>query len=152
MADAFNFCHKKGVVHADIKPSNIIIMKNFKEIRVIDFGIAKMAVLSSPSMTSEFTVGSPDYMAPEYIKKKKTDYLTDIYSFGLVMYKMISGGFPFDENDILLRLRENPLNISALVPEINQELSKIIMKCIQRESTNRFQTFDEIYNDLKSIN
>ncbi|MBN2143091.1 MAG: serine/threonine protein kinase, partial [Candidatus Aureabacteria bacterium] len=87
MADALNYCHQKGIIHRDIKPSNIFIVNNNRFVKLIDFGIAKNQDMTGLTR-SDVTLGSASYMAPEQLKSNSSGVHSDIYSFGLVLYKM----------------------------------------------------------------
>ncbi len=150
MADAFKYCHEKGIIHRDIKPANMIVVNNFKLVKVLDFGIAK-----DPNRTGltqlNVSIGSPLYMAPEQMKDNLCGVPSDIYSFGLTLYKMGAGDLPFESGDLVSRLTTLPKPILQYNPELNKLLASLIMKCIEKEPRARFESFEQIRNILIKI-
>lgn len=150
MADAFKYCHEKGIIHRDIKPANMIVINNFKLVKVVDFGIAK-----DPNRTGltqlNVSIGSPLYMAPEQMKENISGIPSDIYSFGLTLYKMGAGDLPFESGDLLSRLTTVPKPILQFNPELNKLLASLIMKCIEKDPKARFENFEQIRNILIKI-
>lgn len=147
MSDAFKYCHSKGIIHRDIKPANVLIINSLRNAKVVDFGIAKDPTQEGLTQIN-ISVGSPQYMAPEQIKENKCSTYSDIYSFGLTLYKMATGTLPFDSNDMIARLSTIPRSVATLNPNINKLLSSLIMKCIELDPKNRFENFEQVRNVL----
>ena len=154
ICEALEHAHNEKIVHRDIKPHNIIIKKN-NIVKVADFGIAK-AVTAKTMINNDFAMGSAHYLSPEQARGGYIDEKSDIYSLGIVMYEMATGKVPFTgENPVSVAIKH--LNETAIPPEINnknipQELSGIIMKCINKKQIERYDSVSEIISDLKKTN
>lgn len=152
---ALSHIHSKGVVHRDIKTKNIIVLQN-SFIKITDFGIASISGIDDET---EEVRGTALYMSPEQIKGNKTDTRTDIYSFGIVMYEMLTGVLPFtsnkekadDRNEEILQkhLREAPVKPSSYAPNLPSALEQIVLKAMSKLPVNRFQSCDEILRYMK---
>ncbi|MBQ6860122.1 MAG: Stk1 family PASTA domain-containing Ser/Thr kinase [Clostridia bacterium] len=145
--------HKNHIVHRDIKPHNIIITKDGVA-KVTDFGIAK-AVSNSTINAHGMTMGSVHYFSPEQARGGYTDEKTDIYSLGVVLYEMTTGKVPFDaDSPVSVALKhlqetaEEPISINKDIPE---SLNGIIVKAMQKEVANRYQSADAMYSNLTKI-
>lgn len=145
---ALQYAHEKGIIHRDIKPANILLT-NDDVIKISDFGIAK-----SIQSTTEVTkvgeiVGTPLYMSPEQITSFQVDFRADIYSLGVVMYEMITGSPPFIEGDITF----HHMNTTPEPPKYcSPELETIIMKCLQKKLSLRYQSISEIVEVFMKTN
>jgi len=160
VAQALGFAHKLGIVHRDIKPGNIILTSNEQgqeTAKVLDFGIAKLREAvegAKPGMTmTGMVVGTPLYMSPEQFMGKKAgqeiDGRTDLYSLGVVLYQMVTAQLPF-EGDTLYSLMMQHMEGNVrppheLVPELQipESLSLVILKAIDKDRDQRFQTAEE---------
>jgi serine/threonine protein kinase/Tfp pilus assembly protein PilF len=146
--------HKLGVIHRDLKPSNIMIDK-LGNAKVMDFGIARF--LKAKGLTGAgVIIGTPEYMSPEQAEAKETDHRSDIYSLGIVLYEMLTGQIPF-EGDTPLSIAmkhkgEIPKDPKELNPQIPVGLSRLILKCLEKEKENRFQTSEEIIDEINKLN
>ncbi|MGH4050502.1 MAG: Stk1 family PASTA domain-containing Ser/Thr kinase [Clostridium sp.] len=153
IAKALECAHKNNIIHRDIKPHNILVTED-GTVKVTDFGIAKAA--SSVTITNTSTVmGSAHYFSPEQAKGSFVDFRTDIYSFGIVLYEMVTGRVPYDADSpvsvALKHIQEvvvPPKQINGNVPE---NLNKLILKAIEKEPIKRYQTAKEIFLDLQRI-
>lgn len=147
ICDALEYAHNIGVVHRDLKPANIMITPE-GEIKITDFGIAK--IISTEEMTKAGTaiIGTPLYMAPEQILGGKIDPRTDIYSLGILMYEMLSGKPPFYQGNVEYHhVHTEP----APLPErISPKLRAIVERCIKKKPEDRFQNVKELITALKS--
>ncbi len=153
IASGLSQAHKNHIVHRDIKPHNIIITKEGIA-KVADFGIAK-AVSNSTINAHGTTMGSVHYFSPEQARGGYTDEKTDIYSLGVVLYELTTGKVPFDaDSPVSVALKhlqdvaEEPKKINSDIPE---SLNAIIMKAMQKEVANRYQTADSMYSNLTKI-
>ena len=146
IASALEAAHKKGVVHRDIKPHNILLDKD-NVAKVTDFGIARIS--SSATITYTSTVlGTVHYISPEQAKGKFIDKKSDIYSLGVVLYEMATGRVPFDaENAVgiaLKHIQDKLVEPKSLNPDIPQGLNDIILKAMDKDPNNRFSSATEM--------
>jgi eukaryotic-like serine/threonine-protein kinase len=157
VAETLDYAHCKGVVHRDIKPSNIILSPS-GQIKITDFGIAHIddPAATMQTMAGE-VMGTPAYMSPQQVMGQPTDGRTDLFSLGVILYELCTGGRPFGGegkglntvfNEILRDDPNEPAKISAKVPT---ELSAIIMKCLNKEPESRFQTGLELAEALRKL-
>ncbi|HYX20780.1 MAG TPA: protein kinase, partial [Thermoanaerobaculia bacterium] len=145
--------HEVGVIHRDIKPQNIII-EAAGGLKIMDFGIARLQ--EERGMTAEGTVvGTPDYMSPEQARGIALDFRADIYSTGVVLYEVFTGTLPFDGDTplavVLKHIQENPPSPQARNPKIDPKVSQIILKCMQKDPKERFQSVNELYEALTRV-
>jgi len=153
IARGLEYAHEREVIHRDIKPSNIMIKKN-NEVCIIDFGISistHSQRLTNPGMT----MGTPEYMSPEQCQNKNVTHQSDIYSFGIVFYEMLTGDPPFVGGaslSILNRhLQEAPKSLRKKNEEVSEELEKIIFKCLEKKTDQRYKKFATFIEELKNI-
>ncbi len=154
LLDVLEYAHKKGIVHRDIKPTNIMIDKD-GQIKVLDFGIAKLQ--GQNGFTSTGTkMGSIPYMSPEQVRgQKDITNKSDIYSAGILLYNLLSGKLPYSpeersEFDIMKSIVEKPL---PTIPNISNKLNKIIANATQKKKENRYENCEVFIADLQeSIN
>ncbi|HVH87601.1 MAG TPA: protein kinase [Terriglobales bacterium] len=154
ICQALAAAHQEGVVHRDLKPQNVLI-DHAGCVFVSDFGLAKSLeadALAATAMTSVGQVlGTPRYMSPEQVECGEIDGRTDIYSFGLILYEMVTGGMPFQGNSLQLmlgRVQSMPRNPSLLNAKLPAYLAGIIMRCLEKDPARRYQTFSEVLDDL----
>lgn len=148
--------HQEGVVHRDLKPQNILIDQS-QCVYVSDFGLAKSLesdALAATAMTAVGQVlGTPRYMSPEQVECSTVDGRSDIYSFGLMLYEMVTGDLPFQGNTLQLmlgRVQSMPRNPTLLNSKLPPYLAGIIMRCLEKDLTRRYQTFDDVLADLEA--
>jgi serine/threonine protein kinase/Flp pilus assembly protein TadD len=153
ICEALKAAHQKGIVHQDLKPSNIMIDSS-GQTYVMDFGLARPKYIQEAD-TSEGISGTPQYMAPEQARGEKVDQRSDIYSFGIIMYEMLTGKPPFEANTtkeyLHKQVAEIPKPPSKLNPNIPHLLEHIIIKCLEKDSDNRYQSADEILVDVNKM-
>jgi len=139
---ALEHAHSKGVIHRDIKPQNVILQKN-GEIKVTDFGIAKIPNTSTLTMT-EKAIGTVYYISPEQASGKPTDYYSDIYSVGVMLYEAVTGKLPFTAESPLsiamMQVSQAPKNPREIVPSLPIGVSQIILKAMEKEPEKRFSS------------
>jgi serine/threonine protein kinase len=153
MTDGFQHAHDMGIIHRDIKSSNIMIQKN-GQAKIMDFGLAKLA--GSTMVTREgTTLGTISYMSPEQAQGKDVDNRSDIWSLGVVLYELVSGRLPFrgerDQAVIYSIINEEPLPVTSLRSGIPLELERIIHKCLEKDSIYRYQSASDLLADLKRM-
>lgn len=145
---ALDYAHRKGVIHRDIKPHNIMLTKD-KQLKIMDFGLA---IILSDYKSGETGIisGTPHYMSPEQIQGEKVDHRTDIYSAGATLYHLITGSPPFTgENIFFQHLIEPPEPPSTKRPEIPPAIDFLILNCLAKEKEKRFQSALEVLFYIK---
>ena len=153
VCEGLSEAHRLGVVHRDLKSSNIMIDKQ-GHAKIMDFGIARS--LKSKGVTGTgIIIGTPEYMSPEQAEAKETDHRSDIYSLGIILYEMLTGELPF-EGDTPLSVAmkqkgEIPRDPQELNPQIPGELSRLILKCMEKDAEKRFQSAEDIIVELTSL-
>lgn len=147
---ALQHAHDKGIVHRDIKPQNIMLISN-GTIKVTDFGIAMFSRDETKTMTED-AIGSVHYISPEQAKGSLTDAKSDIYSVGVVLYEMLTGCLPFQsENAVsvaLMQLQQQPKSPREINPDIPIGLEQIVMRAMQKNTADRYQSAAEMLVDL----
>lgn len=150
---ALSYAHGKGVTHRDIKPANIMITSHGL-VKLMDFGIAKSTndlQLTRPGTT----MGSVYYMSPEQVRGGTVDARSDIYSFGVTLYEMLTGRKPFQADTsytvLNAQLNEAPMPPAEVNPALSPELNNIVLRAMVKVPAGRFQTADEFRNALKAI-
>ncbi len=153
VAEGLAEAHKLGIVHRDLKPGNIMIDKE-GQAKIMDFGIAR--VRQEKGVTGEGAViGTPEYMSPEQVEGKGADPRSDIYALGVILFEMLVGRVPFEGDtpfSIANKHKTEPPPIpKKLVPQIPEGLNKLILRCLEKDKTKRFQTAGELIADLDSV-
>jgi eukaryotic-like serine/threonine-protein kinase len=151
---ALEAAHSEGVVHRDLKPQNILLDKA-GQVYVSDFGLAKSLEPDATQMTlSGQFLGTPRYMSPEQALAGSVDHRSDLYSLGLILYEMVTGEIPFKAESTLqtmyLRVHEKPQDPRQFNPDLPDYLVQIILRCLETEPAQRYQSAQEIFDDLES--
>lgn len=159
--EAMAEAHTLGIVHRDLKPSNLFLTRRANGeplIKVLDFGISKMAPAPEdaprPSLTSTTGVfGSPMYMSPEQARSaKNVDARTDIWSLGVVLYELLSGRAPFEGTmvpEVVAKIAADPpLPLRDSVPDLDPRLEQIVLRCLEKSPSHRYQNVAELASDL----
>jgi len=147
-ARALDYASKQGVIHRDIKPANILLAGR-DDIKISDFG----AALTLASQTTQVSgVGSPAYMSPEQVKEQPLTHQTDIFSLGVVMYQLLTGRLPFQGTNnysmIYQIINTDPIPPSRQRPGIPENVDAIVMRALQKNTANRYQTWEDVAADL----
>jgi serine/threonine protein kinase/tetratricopeptide (TPR) repeat protein len=143
--------HRLGVIHRDLKPGNIMIDKD-GDAKIMDFGIARS--LSGRGITGAgVLIGTPEYMSPEQVEGKDIDQRSDLYSLGVILYEMVTDRVPFEgDTPFTIGVKhksERPRNPRELNPQLPEDLSRVILRCLEKDKANRYQTAEELWIDLE---
>jgi CHASE2 domain-containing sensor protein/predicted Ser/Thr protein kinase len=153
VADALDYAHSKSIVHRDIKPANIMRLKENKDIKVTDFGIAR--ITTSSKTKTGVILGTPSYMSPEQVAAKKVDGRSDIFSLGVVLFEMLTGQKPFEADDLTSLMykiaREKHSSPRSLNPKIPQVVEKIIDKAMEKDPEKRYQKAGQMAEHLRKV-
>ena len=151
ISSALSVAHKHEIIHRDIKPQNIMVLPD-GNIKVMDFGIARA---KNSHLTQDNNVlGTAHYVSPEQTRGQDLGPTSDIYSLGVVMYECATGRVPFDGDDAisvaLKQVNELPVPPSQVNSGVDADLERIILKCMEKDPSNRFQTADELRQVLNN--
>jgi serine/threonine protein kinase/antitoxin component HigA of HigAB toxin-antitoxin module len=153
LANAVEFCHSKGILHRDLKPSNVLV-SNSGELKIADFGLAKVLDADSSSTQTGEILGTPSYMAPEQAAGRTNEFAaaTDVYALGAILYRLLTGRPPFvapDSIKVLMKVvTDEPISPRKLEPSIPVDLETICLKCLQKPTARRYQSAKELHDDL----
>lgn len=149
---ALDHAHRNGVVHRDIKPQNIMLLDN-GQLRMMDFGIARISRAEN-QITGGKAMGSVHYISPEQAKGDETDFTSDIYSVGVMMYEMLSGHLPFDADDVvevaIKQISDKPQSLQELAPNVPHGLVEITERAMAKRPDNRYASAAEMLNALNA--
>lgn len=153
IGEALEEAHSKGVTHRDIKPENIMVDRR-NRIKVMDFGLAKLK--GSLRLTKDYsTVGTVAYMAPEQIQGSDVDHRVDVFSFGVVLFEMLTGNLPFQgEHEAAMMysiLNEEPDTITHHIPDIHPGVIHILERALEKDRDDRYHTFDDLNAELRRV-
>ncbi|HEU5184086.1 MAG TPA: serine/threonine-protein kinase [Gemmatimonadaceae bacterium] len=158
--DALSHAHALGVIHRDVKPDNILLVRHHA--LVTDFGVAKALRQAEekrpagPTPSTGFALGTPAYMAPEQAAADPTiDHRADIYALGCVAYEMLAGRPPFTGRSarkiLAAQVTERPVPISRLRPDVGATLERIVMRCLEKSPEQRYQDADDLTDELNAL-
>lgn len=169
ITDAISVAHRQGIIHRDLKPDNIMANEDSR-VKILDFGLAKLKPQTSNSSEFEETesdfsassvtgqgmvLGTVAFMSPEQAEGKEVDHRTDIFSLGIVFYRMLTGQLPFQGASpaslISSILRDVPRSVGDLNAAVPPQISKLVKRCLQKDPDKRYQSTVDIRNELEEI-
>lgn len=154
ICSGLNYAHQHEVVHRDIKPENIRLLTN-GNIKIMDFGIARIQSEATVITQANVSMGTPRYMSPEQVKGETADHQADIFSFGVLFYELLAGEEPFSGENVttliykILNATPKPLNIQP--PALGAALQAIVSKCLAKDKKHRYYSCAEVIRDLKAL-
>jgi len=153
VSEGLTEAHRLGVVHRDLKPQNIMIDKEGNA-RIMDFGIAR-SIIGKGITGDGVMIGTPEYMSPEQAEVKEVDQRSDIYSLGVILYEMVTGRVPFEgETPLGIAMKhksETPKDPKELNAQIPDDLSRVILSCLEKDKEKRYQSAGEVVSELVNI-
>ena len=152
VAEALDYAHSQGVIHRDVKPPNIMILRQ-RLVKVMDFGIAKMA--SASKTQSSMIVGTPRYMSPEQATGKDVDGRSDVFSLGIVLFELLTGERPFDAENmpaLVMRIAKAPhAPLLKYRRDLPSRVQTILDRALQKEIQNRYRYAGDMAQDLRDV-
>ena len=142
------YAHDRGVIHRDIKSGNIMIAKQDRALKILDFGLAK--VITEAAQENTQAIGTPFYMSPEQIKGVDLDQRSDIYSLGVTLFELATGTVPFFKGDLAYKhVHSPPPSPRSLNPKISANLEAIILKCMEKSPEERWESCQVILDEMR---
>jgi len=166
VADALTTAHDGGIVHRDLKPANVMVSDEGMRVKVLDFGLAKLAEAEDPAGDTEMAtrtavtqvgsiLGTPHYMSPEQARGEACDHRSDLFSFGVMLYEMATGERPFKGRSSIELLssvlKDSVPSVYEIKPGLPPGLGTIIERCLEKAPAARYQTAGEIRDDLHAL-
>lgn len=154
LAQSLVAAHEQGIIHRDIKPQNMLL-DSAGVLKVMDFGVARLAERPSGLTETGMIVGTPTYMAPEQILGEAVDQRSDLYAAGVVMYECLTGKVPFDAPSLVALiakvLREDPIPPGSLAPDTPPALSALVLRLLAKDPAGRPASASELLTLLGSL-
>jgi serine/threonine protein kinase len=154
ICEGLHYAHTAGIVHRDVKPSNIRILED-GTVKIMDFGIAKSMISESTLTQTGITLGTASYLAPEQIRGEPVDARTDIFSLGVLAYELLTYSRPFTGDHISTVLykimNESPPSPAEVDPSLPPDVARVVEKALQKDRSNRYTTCAEMQADLRAL-
>jgi serine/threonine-protein kinase len=158
MCQGLDAAHRQGVIHRDIKPQNMLILPETGELKIMDFGIARVSEVkggASGLTTAGTVMGTPDYMPPEQAQGNPTDFRSDIYSLGVVLFEVFTGKLPFTGDTpmavVLAHIQKPAPQPRRMSPHVPEDLQAIILRCMEKDPANRYEKVGDILKELTAL-
>ncbi|MDE2372006.1 MAG: protein kinase [Burkholderiales bacterium] len=155
LARALEYAHARGIVHRDIKPGNIMLLRDTKTIKVTDFGIAYVDDGANVATVVGAVMGTPQYMSPEQTRGEKLDGRSDLFSAGIVLYQMLAGARPFQGDSMVAvatRIaNEEPVPLASRRPGLPASLRRVVDRCLAKSPAQRYQSGGELADALSKV-
>jgi serine/threonine-protein kinase len=159
MCHGLEAAHQQGVVHRDIKPQNMLILPETGDLKIMDFGIARVSEVKGEggaALTSAGTVmGTPDYMPPEQAMGQPVDFRSDIYSLGVVLFEAFTGSLPFHGETVMdivqAHIQTPPPPPRKTNPQVRDDIAAVILRCLEKSPARRYGKVGEILAELTAI-
>ncbi|MCB9898297.1 MAG: protein kinase [Planctomycetes bacterium] len=158
LARALAFAHERGVIHRDLKPANVMVTSHGAP-KILDFGLAKLAEQDSSAgstiETADLEMGTPGYMSPEQVHRRPVDRRTDVFSFGCVLFELLTGRPAFRGKSLSQTigaiLTHEPPAVDGLVRDVPRPLAHVVTRCLRKDKDERWASMDEVAAELESI-
>jgi serine/threonine-protein kinase len=148
VAEALGVAHREGVIHRDVKPSNIMLVNDGRVV-LLDFGVAKLTTRGERGITGVLAVGTPGFVAPEQLMGTAVDARADVFALGVTMFRALTREFPYDQ---LARVRNAPPpDVRRWRPDVPQEVASLIRRCIALSREERFASMSELGRELARV-
>jgi serine/threonine-protein kinase len=153
VAEGLGYAHQHGVVHRDVKPANIMVIKDGL-VKITDFGIARMRAATDELTQTGVMLGSPKYMSPEQVIGKRADHRSDLFSLGVILYELLTGNAPFNGENVTALMYQivnfAPPAPSAVNPAVPELLDYIVAKMLAKPLEERYQSAADLAQDLRA--
>ena len=151
---ALDFAHRRGVIHRDLKPDNVLIRSDGAAV-LTDFGIARAVMGYTASTGVNMTIGTPQYLSPEQAQGRPLDPRVDFYSLGVTLYKAATGEVPFSSNDWFelarMHVEDPPPPLRKRRPGLSRQFERVVMKCLAKHPDDRYADAGELLADLSTV-